>query len=73
MFRLRGMPARFYAIYQDSELVVEIAPLRVVQGSAPARVAELVLDWASLHQDELLAAWRAMLEGRKPLAIAPLN
>jgi hypothetical protein len=73
MFRLHGMPARFYAIYQDSELVIEIAPLRVVQGSAPARVAELVLEWASLHQPELLASWRALLDGRDPLVIAPLN
>ena len=73
MFRLRGMPACFQAIYRDTELVVEIAPLRVVQGNVPGCVTELVLSWAQYHQEELLAAWQAMLAGRRPTAIAPLG
>lgn len=73
MFRVRGMPARFHAIYHDSELVVEIAPLRVVQGDVPAPITQLVLVWARMHQGELLAAWRALLHSHKPAAIAPLD
>jgi len=73
MFRVRGMPARFHAIYQDSELVVEINPLRIVQGSAPARVADLVLEWARAHQTELLCAWQAVGLAQRPQTIAPLS
>lgn len=73
MFRVRGMPARFHAIYHDAELVVEIAPLRVVQGNVPARIAQLVLAWARTHQAELLAAWGALLHSRKPATIGPLD
>ncbi|MBC8002720.1 MAG: hypothetical protein H7X97_09040, partial [Opitutaceae bacterium] len=36
------LPARFHALYGESELVVDIATLRVVAGEAPARVRELV-------------------------------
>lgn len=73
MFRVRGMPARFHAFYQNSELIVEVAPLRVVQGDMPAALARVVLAWAGLHQGELLGAWRALLGSRRPAVIGPLN
>ena len=73
MFQVRGMPARFHAIYQDSELVVEIEPLRIVQGSAPLRVADMVLEWARAHQTELLRAWQSVSCAQRPPAIAPLT
>jgi hypothetical protein len=73
MFRVRGMPARFHAFYRDSELIVEVAPLRVVQGNMPASFARMVLAWAGLHQAELLTAWRALLASRKPAVIGPVN
>lgn len=73
MLCVRGLPARFHAIYEDEEIVVEIFPLRIVAGSAPTRVAELVLFWARTHQRELLDAWKSCRLSRPPLPIAPLN
>jgi hypothetical protein len=64
--------ARFHAFYQDSELVVNIWPLAVVQGEAPYWVKEKVLAWAGQHQQELLADWNRCSFGQKPLGIAPL-
>jgi hypothetical protein len=64
---------RFHAIYGDSELVVTIWPLQVVQGDAPQRVSEMVLEWATAHQDELLAAWNRCRFGLAPRAISPLE
>lgn len=72
MLCVRGLPARFHAIYEDSELVVEIFPLRIVAGAAPQRVAELVLAWARTHQAELLAAYRSCRLAQPPARIAPL-
>ena len=72
MLCVRGLPARFHAIYGDSELVVEVSPLRIVGGSVPNREAEMVLTWAKAHQHELLEAWKACRLAHRPAPIAPL-
>ncbi|MBU6399359.1 MAG: DUF4160 domain-containing protein [Verrucomicrobia bacterium] len=72
MLCARPFGARFHAIYGNSELVVSIRPLMVVGGEAPGRVRDLVMEWAVLHQQELLAAWNCCLSGKAPEAIAPL-
>jgi len=64
--------AHFHAIYGDYEMVVAIQPLAVIQGDAPQRVQELVLEWAAQHQRELLAAWRRCQHRLRPQAIGPL-
>jgi hypothetical protein len=68
----RALSARFHAIYGDYELVIEIAPLRVIDGQAPQRVSELVLEWAQEHQHELLEAWNRCRLAERPVPIAPL-
>ena len=60
---------RIHAFYGDSELVVGLCPLRIIQGDAPQGVRELVLRWAELHQAELLATWRSLLFRRKPFML----
>jgi hypothetical protein len=73
MLRIGGLTARFHAIYGDTELVVSIWPLKIVQGDAPRRVRELVLEWAAQHQQELLAAWNRLQFGQEPSRIEPLQ
>jgi hypothetical protein len=72
MLRANVMGARFHAFYGDSELVVSIDPVRVIQGEVPASVQQLVLQWAFQHQKELLTAWRRIEAGLAPPQIAPL-
>jgi hypothetical protein len=50
-------PPHFHAIYGDVEALVEIRTLSVFAGRLPPRVLGLVLEWAALHQEELLADW----------------
>jgi hypothetical protein len=64
--------ARFHAIYGQSELVVQISPLRIVAGDAPLRVRKMVLAWAQQHQKELLDAWSRLRLAERPAPIAPL-
>ena len=73
MMRLREFGARFHAIYENSELVVNLWPLRIVAGEAPARVKQMVLEWATQHQEELLMAWNKLQSGEPPMAIEPLK
>ena len=46
----------FHAFYGDSELVIGLNPLRVIQGEAPPWVREWALDWVGHYQSELRAA-----------------
>ena len=64
--------AHFHAIYGENELVISIRPLGVIQGEAPDRIRDLVLEWARRHQAELQSAWRQCANGLRPLPIAPL-
>jgi len=73
MMRLRDFGARFHAIYENSELIVNLWPLKIVGGEAPARVKDMVLEWATQHQQELLMAWNKLQSGEQPIAIEPLK
>ena len=72
MLRAQGLAAHFHAIYENTELVVSIWPLRIIQGDAPGRVREMVLEWAAQHQQELLSSWHRCLAGLPPAHIEPL-
>jgi hypothetical protein len=72
MVFIRTFAAHFHAIYGPSELVVGIAPLRVIQGEAPGRVRDMVFEWAEAHQEELLDAWNRCSVAIPPRPIQPL-
>lgn len=63
----------FHARYGERKGRVSIGELRVLDGDLPARVRGLVIEWATLHQEELRQNWaRAMAQ--EPLNwIAPLE
>lgn len=73
MLFIRPFVAHFHAIYENCELVVGIAPLRIIQGDAPRRVRQMVLEWASQHQQELLEAWKCLSQLERPQPIQPLD
>jgi hypothetical protein len=69
---IRPFNAHFHAIYGQNELIVSIAPPRIIQGEAPSRVHDMVLEWAAAHQRELLDAWNRCSVAIPPLPIQPL-
>lgn len=73
MLCARPLVAHFHAIYQDWELVVGINPPRIMNGDAPFHMRVMVLEWAGLHQRELLAAWRSVSHAQAPAPIEPLQ
>jgi hypothetical protein len=73
MLCARSFGARFHAFYENSELVVSIWPLAIVQGEAPAWVREKVIAWASQYQLELLADWNRCVARQRPRPIPPLR
>lgn len=73
MLCARPFAARFHAFHENGELVVNVWPLKIVEGDAPPWVRNLVLEWAAQHQKELLAAWNRCQFGQPPAKIAPLQ
>ena len=66
-----GLP-HFHAVYGEYEVTVEIESGRVT-GRFPARAMRHVLEWADLHQQELLENWRLARAGQPLNRIAPLE
>ncbi len=73
MFYNDHAPAHFHVKYGEHEAIIDIRCLHQLKGSLPRRALELVLDWAELHQSELLDNW-ALAEKKEILhKIEPLN
>jgi hypothetical protein len=66
-------PPHFHAKYNEYQAVIGIKRLEVIDGHLPRRALGLVLDWAELHQAELLTDWELCRAKQKPLNIAPLE
>jgi hypothetical protein len=50
-------PPHFHADYSGDEALIDIETQGVISGELPARAMRMVAEWASLHQQELLALW----------------
>jgi len=50
-------PPHFHALYSGDEAQITIDPIRLWQGDLPQRALSLVIEWAALHQRELMENW----------------
>ncbi len=66
-------PPHFHAYYQNDTAVVSIDSGEITAGELPPRQAKLVLAWAELHKEELLADWQLASAGELPFRIEPLH
>ena len=73
MYALDHAPPHFHAEYSGYEALVAIDDLAVVRGRLPTRARRLVIQWASLHKTELLAAWERARRLEPPGKIDPLE
>jgi hypothetical protein len=66
------LPPHFLATYAGQKAVIDIETLAFIRGELPARARGLVIEWATLHQDELREAFRQASAMDTPAKIAPL-
>jgi hypothetical protein len=66
-------PPHFHAVYAGEYVEIDINDLIVMNGEINKRALKLVLEWASQHQAELLAAWQEAREEEPLTKIAPLE
>ena len=73
MFFNEHAPPHFHAEYGEFKAVIAIQSLDLIEGKLPRRALELVLDWAELHQAELLEDWDLCRKHAEPRPIEPLQ
>lgn len=66
-------PPHFHARYGEYKIEVAIDSLTVLAGKFPPRALGLVMEWASLHQKELLEDWELARNRVELNKIAPLE
>jgi hypothetical protein len=73
MFWDEHAPPHFHAKYGEYKATINIRELCIIEGSLPRRASQLVLDWAELHQEELLLDWDLCQANQHPKPVAPLK
>jgi hypothetical protein len=59
-------------LYSGQTAKIDIESLAQIHGSLPPRALGLVVEWASIHQEELREAFRKAAALEEPPKIAPL-
>lgn len=66
-------PPHFHAYFQDYKAIIDINSCEVIDSSLPKKQQKLVLAWAEIHKDELLANWSLAMNSELPFNIEPLK
>ena len=66
-------PPHFHAKYQGSEALIQISPLALLKGDLPPRALSLVIEWAQIHQVELMEDWNYAANNKTLHKIPPLQ
>lgn len=63
----------FHARYGGRKGRISIEDLRVIDGDLPPRVRGMVIEWATLHQEELRRNWQSAAVRQALQPIVPLE
>jgi len=72
MFYRDHNPPHFHAEYGEYNALIDIQKLELWSGYLPPRVLGLVIEWAALHQQELMDNWARSVNQEALLQIKPL-
>jgi hypothetical protein len=67
------LPPHFHAEYSEHEALINVNTLAVIAGKLPSRALGLVVEWASLHQEELIREWEKAKNMQSLGRIPPLK
>ena len=65
-------PPHFHARYAEHHAELDIRTLGVIDGWLPTKARSLVIEWAALHQAELLSRWQDARDHKSLGRIEPL-
>jgi hypothetical protein len=72
MYRDEHPPPHFHAVYNEFSAQISLQHLAIIQGKLPPRVLGYVIEWASLHVDELTRCWETARTDQPIAKIDPL-
>jgi hypothetical protein len=73
MFHDEHSPPHFHARYGSDKISIRINNLSIIGGSLPPRALGIVMEWASIHQEELLRNWELAVSSKPLKPIVPLR
>lgn len=73
MYHADHGPPHFHARFGSDRARIRIVPVEAIDSTLPRRHLALALEWARLHEAELLENWRRVRAHEPPLRIAPLE
>lgn len=73
MFFSEHNPPHFHAQYGEYKASIKIEDFAIAEGNLPPKALALVIEWASLHKDELKNNWNAARLGNSLKKIEPLH
>ena len=73
MFIDDHQPPHFHAEYGEFEALIDIRSLSVFAGRLPPRIVGFVIEWATLHHQELVEDWGRAQEKQPLEKIDPLE
>jgi len=65
-------PPHFHVEYDEYQASIAINGLGLLEGDLPARVLGYVIEWASMHKQELMNNWNTLQSAGKYFRIPPL-
>ena len=66
-------PPHFHVYYNEYKGTVDTRTCEFIESNLPPRQTKLVLAWAELHQEELMADWQLVMNGEEQFKIQPLQ
>ena len=63
MYWADHQPPHFHAHYGSNQAQIRIDPVEILRGHLPPRILAMVVEWAVLHEEELLADWAVAQAG----------
>jgi len=66
-------PPHFHVRYNQYKAIISIKDLGILSGKLPPKVLGLVMEWASIHQQELMKNWELARELLELQPIEPLE
>ena len=73
MYYKEHNPPHFHVRYNKYKASIDIDSLAILEGKLPPKVLGLVVEWASMHQQELKQNWQLAREYSKMNKIEPLE
>ncbi|MHB8420262.1 MAG: DUF4160 domain-containing protein [Myxococcales bacterium] len=66
-------PSDFHVRYGGAKASLSIDTLALLEGRLPPRTLGLVVEWATLHREELMADWKRAERSERLFRIPPLE